>query len=277
MKRRPRHGIAGLLVATIAGCGTVVSFPEPMGGLTMHIVAVDDPAVVPLWLAFLPLTLTDLTLSFTADVLLLPFTIPYHVVQRHPAPAQPRPRPAAASAASTAEVTSARATAAASYSFHEEAFDWLSDARRDRNLFRRHELVRLAEDRQGTIFGMVVSAHLAERAGQIDRALELCDLALRTSPASSPARLVRGWTHLRAAQLDLAEADLRLAFMSCLHPLNRAWAQIGLGRIAEARGVPAMATRHYHRALDEAAASDVALAPDHHADVWARIAALEAR
>lgn len=126
--------------------------------------------------------------------------------------------------------------------------------------------------------GWIMAAHLAERRGDAGRAIELCNAALDRDPLQAPAWTVRGWARLRQGDLDRAEVDLALGEVLCLDPLNGAWATIGRGRVAEARGRRAQARLLYERVLgDPQLVRSLQRGVDHVSDLRRRVEELSGR
>lgn len=271
-----------------------------------------DAALAPFWFALLPFTLPDLVLSFAADVVLLPVLAPYAFSRERarpeprrqpppvrrvtPAPAPPRAR-TTAPASPPSLVLAAGPAASDSVGGppdptrmswgrgerprpvvrEDDPFVWLPDGgavdpRQVRELEDRARALR------GTVSGLVVEAHLAEREGDPSRAIALCERGLEVAPERATLRLVQGWAFLRLGRLDEAQRELRVAFTSCVDPLDRTFALIGLGRLAEAQGEREEAARRYRRALDDGALGGTrAWTGAHVADLRRRLADLDAR
>lgn len=118
-------------------------------------------------------------------------------------------------------------------------------------------------------------AHVAERTGDVARARALCDEVLTADPWRSLAWTIRGWARLREGDLGRAEADLELGAALAYHPIERSWAALGLGRVAEARADREQAKARFAAAL---AAWEGATHPymEHHRDeARRRLEALE--
>ncbi len=78
---------------------------------------------------------------------------------------------------------------------------------------------------------------MAERSGDVVRALAACDAVLDADPLHGPAWTVRGWARLREGDLARAEADLRLGELLCICTENRGRARAGLRRVEAARAL----------------------------------------
>ncbi|MBX3469779.1 MAG: hypothetical protein KF878_23135 [Planctomycetes bacterium] len=92
-------------------------------------------------------------------------------------------------------------------------------------------------------------AHVAERTGDLQGARALCDDLLAADPWRSLVWTIRGWVRLQEGDLGRAEADLELGAALAYHPIERSWAVVGLGRIAEARGDREQARARFAAAL----------------------------
>ncbi|MCO5172239.1 MAG: tetratricopeptide repeat protein [Planctomycetes bacterium] len=120
----------------------------------------------------------------------------------------------------------------------EDEFHWLPEGRPLDTPAGARQLASLLEpwesgDRGST--ACVMAAHAAERAGDLDRAVRLCEAALDQDPRYAPAWIVRGRARLGQGDLEGADADLRRGQALNGTRINRARAEVGLARAAQAR------------------------------------------
>jgi tetratricopeptide (TPR) repeat protein len=85
-----------------------------------------------------------------------------------------------------------------------------------------------------------------EQEGRLPEALSAYERAVDLNPANPRSRALLASMALRLQRLDLAETNLR-ALIEMNYQPARTW--YGLGRVAELRGLPDEAARHYRQAL----------------------------
>ena len=108
-------------------------------------------------------------------------------------------------------------------------------------------LEAVLERREEDFRGHYLLGYLAERTGELDRAIELLEGAIELEPANAPALLRLGKTLLARGQDDHPEALFERAFAadpSC------AAALYGLGEVARQAGDHETAAVHYSRAVE---------------------------